>query len=99
IISKFSVVIAARLHANIIAYSLDIPSIGLVWNDKLTFFGNKIGVPERFIPTEHLSAENIIRAALHAESEGFDKHQRASYQAQARLHIQQLANRFMADQL
>ena len=31
------------MHANIIAYALNIPGIGLVWNSKLMFLGKKIG--------------------------------------------------------
>jgi glycerophosphoryl diester phosphodiesterase len=51
--------IACRMHSNIIAYALGIPSVGLVWNEKMTFWGQKCGYPERFIPSDRLSAEYI----------------------------------------
>lgn len=58
-IASFRGVVACRMHANIIAYSLGIPSVGLVWNDKLTFWGKSIGYPERFLTTEHFTAKEI----------------------------------------
>ena len=60
--------IACRMHSNIIAYSLGIPSIGLVWNDKMTHWGEKCGYRERYIPYTELQAENIVNQlerALH----------------------------------
>lgn len=72
-IHSFSAVIACRMHANIISYALGIPSIGLVWNDKLRFWGEKIGYPERFIPADQLQAENVVEALLKARKEGCRK--------------------------
>lgn len=53
-IAEFKAVIAARLHANIIATSLQIPSIGLVWNDKMNLFAGIIGSEDRYIENEQL---------------------------------------------
>ena len=58
-IASFQGIVACRMHANIIAYSLGIPSIGLIWNNKLTFWGEKIGYPERFLTAEHFNATEI----------------------------------------
>lgn len=41
-ISSFKAIIATRLHSNIIAYSVDTPSIGLVWNAKMIQWGKAI---------------------------------------------------------
>lgn len=70
-ISKFKGVIAARMHANIISYSLDIPSIGIVWNSKLTKFGENIQVPERFVTHQNFKAEYIVEKLENALKEGF----------------------------
>jgi glycerophosphoryl diester phosphodiesterase len=51
--------IACRMHSNIIAYALGIPSVGLVWNEKMTFWGQKCGYPGRYISSNLLSAEYI----------------------------------------
>lgn len=58
-IAAFRGVVSCRMHANIIAYSLGIPSVGLVWNNKLSFWGKKIGYPERFLTADHFCAKDI----------------------------------------
>ncbi|WP_295841141.1 polysaccharide pyruvyl transferase family protein [uncultured Apibacter sp.] len=42
IISQFSFIIGFRLHSLIIAYSFDIPTIGIAWDNKLFDFGKMI---------------------------------------------------------
>lgn len=53
-IASYRAVIAARMHANIIATSLDIPTVGLVWNDKMNLFAATIGCPERYVPADRM---------------------------------------------
>lgn len=72
IIAGFNSIIAARLHACIISYSLQIPCIGLVWNNKISMFGNIIGKPERFINFNEFNAEKIVDQLLYAMKEGYD---------------------------
>ena len=69
-ISQFTSVIAGRMHSNIVAFSLNIPSIGFVWNQKLRFWGEKIGYTKRFIDCENLTVSNVISAWDKAKSEG-----------------------------
>lgn len=71
IISEFKGVIAARMHANIIAYSLDIPSVGIVWNDKLKMFGENIQQPERFVTHENFNAKYIVESLEKALKDGY----------------------------
>lgn len=59
-ISSYQGIIAARLHANIIATSLSVPSVALVWNDKMNLFGEMIGHSDRYIRPEHLSDTGAI---------------------------------------
>ena len=40
-IASFRGIIATRLHSCIVAYSLKVPAIGLVWNQKLKMFGDE----------------------------------------------------------
>ncbi len=72
-IAKFKGVIATRMHANIIAFALDIPCVGLVWNEKMSFFGESIGVPHRFITKDNFTAEHIVNTFLDALEKGYDK--------------------------
>ena len=63
-IQKCSAIIAFRLHANIIAYSLDIPSIGLIWNKKIPMFYDNIKYPERAVRVDNDKAADTIFSAL-----------------------------------
>lgn len=65
-ISTFRGAIAGRMHSNIVAYSLGIPSVGFIWNQKLAFWGQKIGYPERFLSTEEMTAKKAVDTLLHA---------------------------------
>ena len=60
IISGFKAVVASRLHACIISYSLNIPIVGLVWNDKVKGFGYNIESPDDFLEVEKLNVRSII---------------------------------------
>jgi polysaccharide pyruvyl transferase WcaK-like protein len=42
-LAQCQVIVAHRLHANIIAYSLGIPSVGLIWDKKVEEFGKITG--------------------------------------------------------
>lgn len=68
-ISEFSGVIAGRMHSNIVAYSLGIPSIGFIWNRKLRFWGEKIGFPERFLECSEIDGAEAVNRLLTAMSE------------------------------
>lgn len=71
-ISGFSSLIACRMHANIIAFSLGIPSVAFVWNDKLRFFGESIGCSERYLEyTQLKDTELIVNTLKKAQAEGY----------------------------
>ncbi len=69
-ISQFTSVIAGRMHSNIVSFALSIPSVGFIWNQKLRFWSEKIGYPERFIECDKLTVENIINAWEKAKTQG-----------------------------
>lgn len=72
-ISGYKGIIAARLHANIIATSLDIPSVALVWNDKMNCFAEIIGCKERYLGTEYFyQPEYIVDMLEKGLSEGYN---------------------------
>ncbi len=60
-IASYAGIIACRMHANIIAYALGIASVGLVWNDKMVFWGERIGCPERFLTSEQFEPKRIVQ--------------------------------------
>lgn len=84
-IAGFKGVIAARLHANILSYSLGIPSVGLVWNDKLPMFGACIGYPERFIGHKTFNQPGLVVDRLTKAMEvHYDETSRATYRETAK---------------
>ncbi|WP_289225387.1 polysaccharide pyruvyl transferase family protein [Bacteroides acidifaciens] len=73
IISGYMAIVAARLHACIIAYSLDVPAVGLVWNDKLPLFGRNILAEDNFIKHDDFSAAKIVGQLYKAAAAGYDQ--------------------------
>lgn len=69
-IASYAGVIACRMHANIIAYALGIASVGLVWNEKMVFWGERIGCPERFLTSTQFEPGIIVRRLLDSMSAG-----------------------------
>ena len=88
IISQFNKVLACRMHASIIAYSLNIPSVGLVWNDKIRMFGKLIGHPERFIDVGDFCPKLIVDTLLNAENGSSDEAFKSAYRQTTRNHLQ-----------
>jgi len=68
--ASFAGVIACRMHANIIAYALGIASVGLVWNDKMVFWGERIGCPERFLTSEQFEPKRIVQCLMDSIAAG-----------------------------
>lgn len=79
LISTFKCTIAARLHACIISYSLKVPVVGLVWNNKVKMFGECIGYPERFFSHQDFDAKSIIDRLTLSEAEGYEPVHYAQY--------------------
>lgn len=73
IIASYKAIVTTRMHAGIIAYSLDVPAIGLVWNDKIKFFWESAGHPEYCIDVAHLNPEDIFSALRNAIKNGYNQ--------------------------
>ncbi|MGN0314563.1 MAG: polysaccharide pyruvyl transferase family protein [Fusicatenibacter sp.] len=72
VVSQFKGIISFRLHSHIIAASLDVPSIALVWDQKLRIYFQKIGHGERCM-TVKAGPEKVIAQLEKAEMEGYDR--------------------------
>lgn len=71
-VAGYKGIISYRLHSQIIAVSLDIPTAALVWDDKLPVFFSKIGRPERCFPVKS-GAEAVVDGLWAAAREGYDR--------------------------
>lgn len=67
-ICGFSSIIALRMHACITACALSIPCIGLVWNDKLRKWSEKIDAAELYISPNEINPEKVFDALQMAVS-------------------------------
>lgn len=69
-IAQFRSLISFRLHSHIIAASLGVPTIAMVWDNKLDFFFEKIGHPERCC-TVKAAPETVLTRLEQSEREGY----------------------------
>lgn len=96
-ISDFKGVIAGRLHANIISYSMGIASIGIVWNPKLKMWGSRIGHPERFFEVKQWDAEKIVNQLIIAMEQGCKESLRAEFAHTVSCNIKQQLKYYLLD--
>ena len=90
-ISKCCGIIATRLHASIIAYSYNVPSIGFVWNKKQKMFGEIIGYPERFFAIDRYDIEEVVALFEKAMDEEYNTEKKKAYINSTKVYL----NRFM----
>ncbi|MCD8200074.1 MAG: polysaccharide pyruvyl transferase family protein [Coriobacteriaceae bacterium] len=72
-IASYDAIISCRLHPSIIAFSLGVPSIGIVWNDKVTSFYETIGYDDRLVTVDGTSVEQAVKRLGEAIEQGVDK--------------------------
>lgn len=72
-ITSYDGVISCRLHPSIISFSLDVPSVGLIWNSKVTHFYDCIGYADRAIPVIGTPASEIVAKLEEAMTNGIVK--------------------------
>ena len=75
----FCGVIAARLHALIIAYSLAIPFIGISWNDKTNQFADAIGYPDRIFGVDSFDPAVMVEQMIQAVATGYEAERRDAF--------------------
>ncbi|MFZ2587554.1 MAG: polysaccharide pyruvyl transferase family protein [Alphaproteobacteria bacterium] len=66
IIRSCTAIVAQRLHANIAAWSLNIPHVGLGWDPKLLSFFKLTEREACFVPAEGCSVAHVVDIALNA---------------------------------
>lgn len=69
-IAQFRSLISFRLHSHVIAASLDIPSVAIVWDEKLRYFFDKLGHPERCLSVTAAPAA-VLALLAEAEATGY----------------------------
>lgn len=78
-ISRQSALVCARLHAGIIAYSLEVPTAAVLWDAKVRSFARETGREAFcFDPDGGLDAAALVRMLERAADEGIDPGKRAA---------------------
>jgi polysaccharide pyruvyl transferase WcaK-like protein len=73
-ISRYSGVIAARLHANIIANSYQIPSVGIMWDEKVRSYYQYMKRDKFCFEVENLDSEVLVEQLTYTLQEGMDRY-------------------------
>lgn len=75
-ISSYDAVVTCRLHPSIISFSLDVPSIGIVWNSKVRNFYKNIGYEDRLVEiNQGINVDEVIDKIENAISSGVKKNE------------------------
>ena len=91
-ISKFKAVMVSRMHAAIVAYSLDIPAICLSWNNKHFGFMEAAGVKHRAIYPKDFDASFICNVLEDAIEQGWPNKEKEDYRPTAKQSIKDICN-------
>ena len=94
-IKNFKCVFGARLHACITAYSLDVPVVGLIWNEKTRMFGNIIGKSDAFFEENEMDINGIIDAIDAAGEMTYDVSIRNELKCRTKKYIEYFLNDIM----
>lgn len=60
IIARYRGIVSARMHSCIVAYSLQIPAVAFVWNEKLAFWGQNIKQSQNYISVDKIDARRAL---------------------------------------
>lgn len=92
LISNFDVIFGARMHACITAYSLDIPVVGLIWNEKLARFSQLTHQRSMFFTENEIDIDDICLKLLDLENFQYDVSVRDDLKRKTKVEIDNFLN-------
>lgn len=96
-ISAVDCLISQRMHPNIVAYSLGIPSIGLQWDHKLESFFRSVERERFLVKADALTSGQVLKLADDAVTEGIDEGRHSAVIEETMRGIETLAAAIMAN--
>ena len=72
-VSQYAAVVSTRLHPSIVSYSLGVPSVGVIWNNKVKMFYESTGRESKTIGVESISAEKVVELIEASVKEGNER--------------------------
>lgn len=98
LLSNYCGVIATRLHSCIIAYSLNIPAVGIVWNQKMAHFAADLHIAHLYKTPTEADATMYVSFLRELMSTGYDQSLRAAHRRTIKSHISQNAATILSRQ-
>lgn len=83
-INSYRGIITCRMHSSIAAFTMDVPSVILSWNDKVEKMMDIVGYPDRAIKKDQFTAAYIVDKLEQSLSEGIENQKMKSMQEKAR---------------
>ena len=78
-IAEFDAVFGSRLHACITSVALGVPVVGFIWENKLKYFSDTMGIAQFFFAPQDMTAEKIVNKMEEAMQFDFDFENRDRY--------------------
>ncbi|MGY3568456.1 polysaccharide pyruvyl transferase family protein [Vibrio paucivorans] len=72
LVNRFDIIFGARMHACISAYSLGIPVVGLIWNEKTSRFAELTKQRDMYFSEEELDVDLMVSKLISAEKHSYD---------------------------
>lgn len=94
---EYDCVVGARLHACIVAYAMDVPVVGFIWNDKTRFFAAYTGRAPYYFDENHLDADAIADALTASMAEPYDAAVREELRQRTVRYLTPFAQTYLAD--
>lgn len=69
VMSGFCGIVAPRLHTNIVAFSLGISCVGMVWNNKVKSFYSMINLPNNAFEPDYFDAKAVVEQLFKTKEE------------------------------
>ena len=89
LVSGFDLVFGARLHACITSVSLGVPVSGLLWDNKLDYFSETMGIREYFNDAPEVNGKCVYAKLKAAFEHPLDYDNRNSYKEKTKNSLQQ----------
>lgn len=90
LISQCQGIVAFRLHANIVAYALGRPAVGISWDEKLLEFGRFSGREEFFLSYRQADARLVVESFEEAVRRGVDRAALAAQKDAAQREVEEM---------
>jgi polysaccharide pyruvyl transferase WcaK-like protein len=87
--TRYEVILAARMHAGITAYSLGVPLVGLIWSEKIEHFSSNAGLRHVFFDQGELEAQKVAALLTDVNQIGWHDELRITARQNTRTYLEQ----------